>query len=107
MSCKIKMTAAAKADLKETAVYIYEQSGEREIALRFVKELQERCKILEDFPECGSIPNDRTLMIAGYRFLVHKSYLIFYLYKKEENTAYIVAVFNGKRDYMRVMKKYL
>ena len=101
------MTAAAKADLKETAVYIYEQSGERQIALRFVKELQERCKILEDFPECGSIPNDRTLMSADYRFLVHKSYLIFYLYKKEENTAYIVAVFNGKRDYMRVMKKYL
>ena len=43
----------------------------------------------------------------GYRFLVHKDYLLFYLYEKEANTAYIMAIFNGKRDYMRVMKKFL
>ena len=47
------------------------------------------------------------MMSAGYRFLVHKDYLIFYNYEKAENTAYILAVFNAKRDYMRVMKKFL
>ncbi len=107
MNCKIVMTATAEEDLRKIALYIFEQSKEKSIAIRFVKELQERCEILKDFPECGSIPADRTLMSNGYRFLVYKSYLIFYLYKKDENTAYIMAVFNAKRDYVRVMKKFL
>ena len=107
MSCEVKMTVTAKEDLRATALYIYEKSKDKALAARFVKELQEKCNILKDFPECGSIPNDRTLMSNGYRFLVHKNYLIFYLYKKEEKTVYIMAVFNAKRDYMRVMKKFL
>ena len=47
------------------------------------------------------------LKSSGYRFLVCKDYLLFYLYEKEMNTAYVMAIFNGKRDYMRVMKKFL
>ena len=107
MNCQVKFTATAKDDLRGIAYYIAEQSKDKEIAARFVKQLQEKCKILEEFPESGAIPKDRVMMSAGYRFLVHKEYLIFYNYEKAENTAYILAVFNAKRDYMRVMKKFL
>lgn len=107
MSCRVKLTATAKEDLRSIALYIAEQSKDKGVATRFVTELQEKCKILEQFPESGSIPKDRIMMSAGYRFLVHKEYLIFYSYVKEENTAYVLAVFNAKRDYMRVMKKFL
>lgn len=107
MSCHIKFTDTAKSDLREIAFYIAEQSKDKEIAKRFVEELRERCKILENFPESGSIPRDRVLKSNGYRFLVHKDYLIFYSYSKNENTAYILAVFNSKRDYFRVMKKFI
>ena len=107
MSCRIKLTVTAKNDLRSIALYIAEHSGDKNIAARFVRELQETCKILEQFPECGSIPEDRVLMSAGYRFLVHKEYLIFYFYEKSENTAYILAVFHAKRDYTKVMKKFL
>lgn len=107
MICHIKFTDTAKSDLREIAFYIAEQSKDKEIAKRFVEELRERCKILENFPESGSIPRDRVLKSNGYRFLVHKDYLIFYSYNKNENTAYILAVFNSKRDYFRVMKKFI
>ena len=107
MNCQVKFTATAKEDLRGIAYYIAEQSKDKEIAARFIKQLQERCKILEEFPESGAIPKDRVMMSAGYRFLVHKEYLIFYNYEKAENTAYILAVFNAKRDYMRVMKRFL
>ena len=107
MSCHIKFTDTAKSDLREIAFYIAEQSKDKEIAKRFVEELRERCKILENFPESGSIPRDRVLKSNGYRFLVNKDYLIFYSYNKNENTAYILAVFNSKRDYFRVMKKFI
>lgn len=104
---KIIFTDTARADLREIALYIAEQSKDRNIAIRFVKELQERTNILADFPESGSIPRDRVLKSMGYRFLAHKDYLLFYLYEKQQSTVYVMAVFNGKRDYMRVMKKYL
>jgi toxin ParE1/3/4 len=107
MNCRVELTTTAKEDLRNIAYYIAEQSQDKEIAIRLIKQLQEKCKILEDFPESGAIPKDRVMMSAGYRFLVHKDYLIFYNYEKAENTAYILAVFNAKRDYMRVMKKFL
>ena len=107
MSCRVKFTATAKQDLRSIAIFIAEQSKDKGVATRFVTELGQKCKILEQFPESGAIPKDRVMMSAGYRFLVHKEYLIFYSYEKSENTAYILAVFNAKRDYMKVMKKFL
>ncbi|MBE6971755.1 MAG: type II toxin-antitoxin system RelE/ParE family toxin [Ruminococcaceae bacterium] len=107
MSCQIVFTDTAKSDLREIAISIAELAKDKNIAIRYVKELQESTKILETFPESGAIPRDRILKSSGYRFLTHKDYLLFYLYEKAENRVYIMAVFHGKRDYMRVMKKYL
>ncbi len=107
MNCQIKFTDTAKSDLREIAFYIAENAKDKNIAIRFVSELREKCKILEQFPESGSLPKDRVLKSAGYRFLVHKEYLIFYLYDAEENIAYIVSIFHTKRDYMKVMKKFI
>ena len=107
MSFKIKFTDTAKEDLRSIAVYIAEQSKEKSIAVKFVTELREKTKILEDFPEIGSIPNDRIMKSMGYRYLVHKDYLIFYHYERSEQTSYILAIFNARRDYTRVMRRFL
>ena len=107
MNCNIVFTDTAKSDLRDIAVYLAELSKDRNLAIRFVRELQEKTRILEQFPECGAIPKDRVLKSSGYRFLAHKDYLLFYLYEKEAHTVHIMAIFNGKRDYMRVMKKSL
>ena len=82
-------------------------SKDKNQAIRFVKELQEKTKILEQFPENGATPRDRVLKSNGYRFLVHKDYLIVYLYEKSENTAHIMAVGGRKHDYLCIMKKFL
>lgn len=107
MKCQLKFTDTAKSDLRSIAFYIFEQSKEKNIATRFVNELRDKCTILETAPECGAVPKDRVLVSSGYRFLVHGNYLIFYYYEKKDNTVYITAIFNAKRDYMRVMKKFI
>ena len=107
MKCQIVFTDTAKSDLRDIAVYLADLSKDKNLAIRFVKGLQEETKILEMFPESGSIPKDRVLKSNGYCFLVHKDYLIFYLYNKEERKVYILSVFNGRRDYVRAMKKFL
>ncbi len=107
MHCKIVFTDTAKADICALAVYIADRAKEQNIAVCFVKELQEKARIPEQFPESGAIPEDRVLKSSGCRFLSHKDYLLFYLYEKGENTVYVMAVLNGKRDCMRVIKKFL
>lgn len=107
MSCSIVFTDTAKSDLREIALRLADLAKDKALAIRFVKELQAQTKILERFPESGAIPQDRVLKSSGYRFLVYKDYLLFYQYQKEENTVYIMAIFHGKRDYMRVMRNYL
>lgn len=107
MSFKIKFTATAKEDLRNIALYIAEISGEKSVAINFVNELRNKTKILEDFPESGSLPSDRVMLSSGYRFLVHKDHLIFYRFDHDENTSYILAVFNAKRDYTKVMQKFI
>lgn len=107
MSFKVKFTDTAKEDLRNIAFYIAEQSGDKKTAINFVNELREKTKILESFPECGAIPEDRIMKNLDYRFLVHKEYLIFYHFKKQENTSNILSIFNAKRDYSRVMRKFI
>ena len=107
MNCRILFTDTAKSDLRDIAVDLADLSKDKNLAIRFVGDLQEKTRILEQFPESGAIPGDRVLKSSGYRFLIYKDYLLFYLYEKEANTAYIMAIFNGKRDNMRVMKRFL
>lgn len=107
MSCKIVLTDTAKSDLRDIAYYIADQSKEKDLAIRFVSELHNKWKVLESFPEIGSLPRDRFLRSSGFRFLVHKDYLIFYLYDDGAQVVQIVSVFHSKRDYMRVMRKFL
>ena len=107
MSFKVKFTDTAKEDLHNIATYIFEQSKDKQIAINFVNELRENTKKLEPFPECGAIPDDRIMKNSNYRFLVYKEYLIFYHYISENYTSYILSIFNAKRDYSRVIKKFI
>lgn len=107
MNFKVRYTDAAKEDLRNIATYIAEQSKDKTIAINFVNELREKTKILESFPECGTIPDDRIMKNSDYRFLLHKDYLIFYYYNSKDHTSYILSIFNAKRDYSRVIRRFI
>ncbi len=105
MKRDVLMTDTAKDDLREIALYLFDQSGDAEIAASFVMELQEQCLALESFPERGAIPKDYVLKALGYRYLTYKHYLIFYLIDENEQSVLIHAFFNEKADYFRYMRK--
>ena len=107
MSYTVRLTDTAKQDLREIAFWIADQSKDIEIAKRFVGELRDVCKKLDTFPNAGGIPKDRVIRSAGYRFTVHKEYLIFCLVDETEKQVNVMAIFNTKKDYVRVMKKYI
>ena len=107
MNYTVFLTDTARQDLKEIAFWIAEQSKNAAIAKRFVSGLRAECQKLETFPNSGALPKDRVLKSMGYRFLVHKDYLIFYLVDEEKAAVNVMAIFHAKRDYMRVMKKFI
>jgi len=107
MNYTVRLTDTAKQDLRDIAFRLAEYTKDISAAKGYVAELAAECKRLEQFPNSGAIPKDRILMSAGYRFTVHKNHLIFYLVDEAKLQVNIMAVFNAKQDYLRVMKKYL
>ena len=105
MSWQVTMTDTGKNDLREIALWIYEQSGEPDTAVSFVTALMDKCRILESQPESGAVPKDYVLKSLGYRYLIYKHYLVFYLTDISEKRVYIHAFFNEKLDYFRYMRK--
>lgn len=107
MSYQVRMTETAKQDLREIAFYIAERAMDNEIAKRFVIELREQCMRLEDFPQSGAVPKDRILRSFDFRYIVHEDYLIFYSIDEVQKTVNVLAIFNSKKDYIRVMRKFI
>lgn len=107
MKYSVKFTDTAKSDLSDISMYIVEESKDKEVAKRFVREIAMCCATLEDFPFSGALPNDRIIRNWGYRLLVHKGYVIFYIVEESRYEVYVQAIFNAKKDYTRVLKKYI
>lgn len=107
MKYKVILTDTAKQDLREIALYIAEEAKDKEIAKTFVNELREKTKNLQEYPNRGSLPDDRVLKALGYKFLVHKEYLLFYLVDENGKKVYVMAIFNCKRDYMKVLRRFI
>lgn len=107
MRYSIRFAETAKDDLREIAYSIIDRSKEPEIAKSFVTELREVCNRLADFPNQGALPKDYILRSMGYRYLTHDGYLVFYLTDEKTKIVVIMAIFNEKRDYIRIMRKYI
>lgn len=104
MSYQVRITDTAKDDLRQIAFYIAQRAAEAEPARRFVEELREQCMRLADFPQSGALPKDRVLRSLDYRYITHKDYLIFYTINEAQKTVHVLAIFNAKKDYLRVMR---
>lgn len=107
MSYHVQITETAKQDLHEIAFSIAERAMDQEVAKRFVTELREQCLRLTEFPLGGATPKDRILRSLDLRYIVHKDYLLFYSVDEALKTVSVLAIFSAKKDYLRVMRKFI
>lgn len=107
MSYRVEITETAIQDLREIAFHIAEQSRDKKIAKQFVLDLRDQCRRLTDFPQAGAIPKDRFLRSMNYRYLVYKDHLLFYMIHETKHAVNVLAIFHSRKDYMRVMRKYI
>ena len=88
---KLLFSPAAEADLVDIALYIAADDPQR--ALEFVKELEEACAILIDYPQAGVA---RPEVGEGLRSKPYRRYIIYY--RALENVVRIERFLHAARD---------
>ena len=97
---KVKLSAAAKADLQETRRYISSVLSNPSASKQTMKRITSYLHTLEQFPEAGTsilIPGSP----AAYRYLVCGSYMVFYHIHIEE--VRVDRILYGRRDYLSIL----
>lgn len=91
----IEYLPIAQQDLEE--IFLYIQKDNINAAAGLIDEIDQKISRLVQFPYLGAIPKDERLEKLGYRVLIIKSYLIFYVVK--ESVIEIRRIFHGRRQY--------
>lgn len=96
---RVKFTAIAEVDLDEIFQYIAVHLSAPDAAISLLDEMEEQINRLCDFPYAGSAISDAMLAVRGYRKLIVKNYIIFYLVDEDEKQVVIMRVLYGARRY--------
>lgn len=95
MKRSVRVLRRAQTDLLEIQAYIAHDNPEAAEAL--VNAILDLVASLESLPERGAVPKDAYLQHAGYRYLQHGEYLIFYKVLRSQVRVY--RILHGRRLY--------
>lgn len=96
---KIKIFPTAKQDLEEVIGYLNTLS--LDAALKYYDLLVEEIASLSKMPERCPKPKDLALAAKGYRYLIVKNYLVFYVIIGD--TVQIRRILYARRDYSALL----
>ena len=95
MTRPVRVLRRAQTDLLEIQAYIArENPGAAETLVNAILDLLHS---LGDLPERGAVPRDAHLRRAGYRYVQHGEYLIFYKVLRSQVRVY--RILHGRRLY--------
>lgn len=92
---KIKIFPRAKQDMEEVIDYLNTLSPD--VALKYYDLLVEEIAGLSQMPERCPRPKDLALAARGYRYLIVKNYLVFYVIAGD--TVQIRRILHARRNY--------
>ena len=99
MMRRVRVLRRAQSDLLEIQRYIARDNPTA--AEDLIKAILDLLDSLGEFSERGSIPKDATLQAAGYRYLQHGEYLIFYKVLRAQVRVYRIV--HGRRRYEDIL----
>ena len=94
-SLEIRYLATAERDLDDIFEYIMKDSPG--VAASLLEEIDRSISHLSRNPELGVVPKDDRLKKLGYRVLIIRKYLVFYIVKNE--FIQIRRILHGARQY--------
>ncbi len=103
MKYKIFRTDKVDEQLRDILFYISDESGDVDIALRYLERIDIALNRLQEFPESGRIPRYSILKKQGYRVIIVERHLVFYKINEPDQTVIIYAIVDGKREYHNLL----
>lgn len=103
MKYKILRTDKAEEQLRDIIFYIADDSGDVNIAIRYLDKIESAMNRLQELPESGCIPRYSILKKQGYRVLIVEKHLIFYKINEANKTVTIYAIVDGRREYRNLL----
>lgn len=92
---KVKIYPTAQQDLKDIVDYLNTLSSEA--ATSYYDEIVEKVQSLSSMPERYPLCRDQQLRLRGYRKLVIRQYIVFFVIR--DNTVQIRRILYGRRQY--------
>jgi len=103
MKYKILRTDKAEEQLREIIFYIEDDSGDVDIALRYLERIETAINRLYEFLESGSIPRYSILKKQGFRVIIVERHLVFYKINEVDHAVIIYAIVDGRREYLNLL----
>jgi len=98
---KLHYSTESRNDLAQIKEYISVEFDNPTAATRMVAFIAKRIRGLKQFPEMGALLSSIVDVESNYRYLVCKSYLVFY--RIDGSDVYIIRVLYGGRDYASIL----
>lgn len=104
MTYKIRITKPAQNEMRETYRYIAEELHNPNAAARLISLIDKNIISLKENPGRFALVSDHYLASNGYRKIVVKNHLVFFIIREEEKTVSVMRVLYGRRDWMNLLK---
>ena len=99
----VKISAPAENDLRDIARYISSGLNAPETALNMIKTIKAEISKLRKNALFHSLVRDERLASIGYRPLVIKNYIAFYIVNEKEKTVEIDRILYDRRDWQNIL----
>lgn len=98
---KLKISPAAKDDLREIKSYISQELCNPQAAINLISKITNKIRGLIEHPEIGAKLSSIMDIQTDYRFLICHNYLIFY--RQENEIVFVSRILYSKKDYARTL----
>jgi len=100
---ELKITTKASEDLDEIYAYIAGEINNGTAALNLLDDIEKSILRLKKFPFSCSYVEDINLKRKGYRKLIVKNYIAFYIVKEKDTEVIIMRVLYGRQNYQDIV----
>ena len=103
MKYKITLAPSALDDIRDIVCYISEILANPEAAIRMLDSIEAAIISLSDSPKIHAFVSDERLFALGYRKLLIKNYIVFYIVNEQQRSVEIDRILYARRDWRHIL----
>jgi addiction module RelE/StbE family toxin len=100
---RVEVSESAENDLRDIVNYITMQLSAPLAAKTLLETLEKSLFGLEDMPYRHQLVSDERLSILGYRKLIVKSYVVFFIINEDDKVVDIVRILYARRNWLNLL----